>query len=392
MFNNNATFSVDSKELASAIQWASNGVESKPTSTTGSVIIMTLEGTTLSLEAFDGTGHFKSSVAVSRDVSDDGLDVKRVLNGAMLRGVVKLLKGQATNLRVDGRSLLIKVGRGSYNLNFLPEDRLNIPPQAEVAGTINAGELKHAVNQVVAAASNDEILVELTGVLIEFHPKTKTIRMVATDRYQMSLCEISFDPAPTLTEQYDVLVPAKDLKRLLQGTNNAETLTIRAGGQVKFFGVETTYEQGSVGLLSNEFVKYERLMTATYANDLVVDRNELRNAVSNTAAFLSKNDPVIIKISHNLINISGTTDKTSSDVDVDAEVTFTSDAPDTDKTINFSFGQELLMGALSSATSTKVSIQFNQAGRPVLFKEVNEEDARLEHWQHLVMPRRDIVR
>ena len=100
-------------------------------------------------------------------------------------------------------------GRSQYSVRtYAPEDFPKVPAPADRAVTLPAVELAEALRQVVPAASTDQGVPVVTGVLLHATDEAG-LRLVATDKYRLAMRELR--GTAVLSEGQQVLVPARAL-------------------------------------------------------------------------------------------------------------------------------------------------------------------------------------
>jgi DNA polymerase III sliding clamp (beta) subunit (PCNA family) len=182
---------------------------------------------------------------------------------------------------------------------------------AEVSPVVVPAAVLRELAAVTVAAGKDDSLPTLTGVRVEWEPGV--IRMVATDRYRLAVCEWRGDSVADAVAG-SALVPAKELaayvkglpKQRARGSSGMEpvTLTLERAEGYKFQTVHTvTFTCASDGVeqsrrvisLDGEFPKWEPLIPG-------VDRVAAIDGISCNPAYLAdvakmptaKNGPVSV--------------------------------------------------------------------------------------------------
>lgn len=373
--------SLDAKEFAAAISWSGRGVARGSSSISESAVSFSLVGQQLLLRAFDGSGYFESKVSVVRSTDDDGRDVAVAIHGPLLASASKVLRGVDARLEFDKDKIVIRTGRSHYSLPTLKATKLVAPATADSVGSILAADFKQAINQVSVAAASDEALVELTGVLLKFSPAASSIRLVACDRYQLAVKDVSYTPVDAAAEDFEVLVPAKELKKLASGISADTMVELHADNDSAFFGIASPQDSGFVNVFSEQFVAYERLMQASFPHRLVVDQREIKSAVSDIGSLISSHEGIFLHFNaeDGIIRVHNAAD--DSEVEVDAQLPAGVDE-------DFGFSKEYLVGALNSISTGSMSFEFGPTGKPVIIREVDDNGEDAAGWYHLVMPRR----
>ena len=116
-------------------------------------------------------------------------------------------------VRVDGGDDELKIasGRAEFSVRtYVAADFPKVPAPAERSVTLPAAVLGEALRQVVRAASSDEGVPIITGVLLA--GEAEGLRLVATDKYRLAVRDLP--GVQVLAEGQQVLVPARALAEL----------------------------------------------------------------------------------------------------------------------------------------------------------------------------------
>lgn len=208
---------------------------------------------------------------------DDGVTV---LPARLVTDIVRALEPGAVTFEAADENVRITSGRSQFAVRILPADefpRLPFPSEGEGtfgdAVTLSASVFAEALRQVVRAASNDESLPVISGVLMT--AETSGLRLVATDRYRLAVRDLP--GTSVLREGQKVLVPSRalaELQRLLAG---AEEVTLRLGER------DASFEVGNMRLttrlIEGPFPPYERLIPDGYPNRLIINKEAFVDAV-----------------------------------------------------------------------------------------------------------------
>jgi DNA polymerase III subunit beta len=237
---------------------------------------MEVEGDSLRLAGSD----LDLTIQVEAEVagSTDGVTV---LPARLVADIVRALEPGAVTFEAADEEVRITSGRSQFAVRILPADefpRLPFPAGApEAAGgdavTLSGSELAEALRQVVRAASSDDALPVISGVLMT--AEAGGLRLVATDRYRLAVRDLP--GTSVLREGQKVLVPSRALNELQRLLGNAESVTLRLGER------EASFEVGKVRLttrlIEGEFPPYQQLIPSSYPNRLIVSKDALLDAV-----------------------------------------------------------------------------------------------------------------
>jgi DNA polymerase III subunit beta len=208
---------------------------------------------------------------------DDGVNV---LPARLVTDIVRALEPGAVTFETGDEDVKITAGRSQFAVRVLPTDefpRLPFPVEGEGvfgdAVTLSGAAFADALRQVVRAASSDDSLPVISGVLMT--AEQDGLRLVATDRYRLAVRDL---PGTTiLREGQHVLVPSRALSELQRLLSGAEEVTLRLGER------DASFEVGRVRLttrlIEGEFPPYQRLIPDSYPNRLIVSKDALLDAV-----------------------------------------------------------------------------------------------------------------
>ncbi len=221
-------------------------------------------------------------LTIQVDLEVNGLeDGVAVLPARLIAEIVRALEPGAVTFESGDDEVRVTSGRSQFAVRILPADefpRLPFPPENDTAAggdavTLVATELAEALRQVVRAASSDDSLPVISGVLMT--SEADGLRLVATDRYRLAVRDL---PGTTvLRENQQVLVPGRALSELQRLLNGSESVVLRLGERDASFEVGTV--RLTTRLIEGEFPPYQKLIPDSYPNRLFVNREALLDAV-----------------------------------------------------------------------------------------------------------------
>ena len=226
-------------------------------------------------------------LTISRLIPVNGeRDGAAVVPAKLLIDVVRSLEPGATELQMRELDLTIRGGRSEFTIRTIPADEF--PPLTITEGpavTIEAASFVAALRQVVPAASSDDSRPILTGVLLT--SSHGGLRLVATDSYRLAVADI---PGTTVFDgDRSVLVPSRALGEVRRVVGEAPELTLRLGQSDATFAIEGL--RVITRLIDGEFPKYEGLIPSGSANELVVNRQVMLDAVKRVRLLAAGVDP-----------------------------------------------------------------------------------------------------
>jgi DNA polymerase-3 subunit beta len=246
----------------------------------------------------------------------------------------------------------------------------DFPVVGEPAGTavkVDAPSFGEGVGQVARAASREEARPILTGVLIEATPEG--ITLVATDSYRLAIRELQASGKG----EARALVP----ERAISEAGRAAAAEEKGEVEVILGEAQTTFRVGGLRLTSRliegEFPNYRQLIPEPGGSKLVVDRQELLEAVRRVGLLARDNAPVKLEL-----NALGAR-LTSSSPDLGGAVEGVEASYEGDE-LTVAFNPAYLADGLAGATGERAEIELRDGLKPGLVRGDNEE------FTYLVMP------
>lgn len=238
-------------------------------------IRLEVSGSTLRLAGSD------LELTIQTEIEVNGLgDGVTILPARLVEQIVRAFEPGAVAFEAVEDDVRITSARSQFSLRILPADEFPRLPFAIDAGgtepspvTLPAETLAEALRQVVRAASSDDSVPVISGVLLA--AEAGGLRLVATDRYRLAVRDLP--GAEVLREGQQVLVPSRALSELQRLLSGAESVTLRLGER------DASFEVGRVRLttrlIEGQFPPYAKLFPDSYPNRLTVGREALLDAV-----------------------------------------------------------------------------------------------------------------
>lgn len=383
-------FTTKAKDFSEAVSWVFKGVAKNAKDIEFETLRLSLDKSTLQLTAYDGSSIYSSKIDVNRDV-DSTESYQAVVPGGQIQQIASILKSgrsdkDDTTITYDNKTIVITNGRSKMTLHTVTVRRLELPETPAPVGLVNAGDFRTSVNQVFPATSTDDTIPSLSAILLEFYPQRKVIRLVACDRFQLGVKEISYDPVdvdvPSSEDgpAFSALINGRQLRKLVSGVHDADMLTVHTkvdgNGQ---FGISSTRLSGYVSTYVNDFVKYQALLKTALPHRMTIDRAQLKSAVSSIVSLGKPDQVVFLEIRNGSITVYNK-DK-DSNIEVDA-------LTEGDVEVDFYFNPTYLTGVLNSAEAQVISWEFDSERKPVVVRNVRLDGNDETTWRHLIVPHR----
>jgi len=194
-----------------------------------------------------------------------------------LLDICKALSADAElSIEVDGDKAIIRSGRNRFSLSTLPVS--DFPSLEDISSVyeFNVPQklLKTLIDKTAFAMAQQDVRYYLNGLMMEV--ASGVIRTVATDGHRLSFCEKNIDA--DLADNKQVIIPRKgigELQRLLSDTD--ESVKIILGTNHIQCNLEN--QRFTSKLIDGRFPDYKRVMPEASGNNMLVDREALKQAL-----------------------------------------------------------------------------------------------------------------
>lgn len=337
-------------------------------------VLFVVEKDTATLSSFDY--EISARVELPVDVTEPG---KVLVPGRLLADITKSLPAAPVVIKQEGNRVTIECGRSSFTLPTFPvEDYPSLPDMPTTAGEVDANVFSQAVAQVAIAAGKDDTIPVLTGVRMEIDGNN--ITLAATDRYRLAVRTFPWHPSTTSME-LNTLIPSKILADSARNLGNAETvsLAIAPDGE-KLIGFQTQGMRTTTRLLDGEFPKYRSLLPNESATRVIIDTQELINAVKRVALVAERNTPIRMTFTDSELKMrAGTGDDPQAAEAL--EISTEGDA------IEIAFNPGFLLDGLASIAAPKALFSFTVSTKPAVISGMTVDDQPTsDDYRYLLMP------
>ncbi len=292
---------------------------------------------------------------------------RAVIPGRILTEAVrKMPAGQVTIGATEGE---VEIQGNGPRFSLRPLNAEDFPTQEEVVSDgveVDGEALAEAVGQVTIAASGDGARPILTGVL--FEGSEEGLRMVATDSYRLSKRDL-----PGVGLEGSGLVPARGLRELAR-TIGAPKVTAQMREREAVF----TSDRGSLRLrlIDGNFPKYQSLLPDTYPNHVILERDELLEALGRVTLVAEDHIPVKMKL------VEGGVEVAVNRQDVGGETEhLAGEFSGSEEEVSIAFNPRYLQDGVAALEGEKVRIQVIDSYKPAVLDNGTDGD-----FLYLLMP------
>jgi DNA polymerase-3 subunit beta len=362
-------FSAARETLLKPLQTVVGVVERRQTMPILSNVLLSVQGSKLSITATDLEVEMVAEAEVTGDGSGD-----ITVPGRKLHDIFRALpEGTSVELNLGGDRLTIKSGRSRFTLSTLRA--ADFPTIDEIASKqtlrLNKPDLRRLVEKTHFSMAQQDVRYYLNGLLLE--TEKKRLRAVATDGHRLALSEVDLLAAATRDEQ--LIMPRKgvlELSRLLDGDGEVQLALGANHVRVQLDGVRLTSK-----LIDGRFPEYSRVVPAQPKNVLKADRNLFRQALQRTAILSNeKYRGVRLELAPNSVVLQANNPEQEEAVET-LEVEYSGDAMEIGFNVNY------LLDAMAAVDTEQVEFGVTDANSSCLIREPGSDRTKF-----VVMPMR----
>lgn len=301
-------FTIDPADLKEAVRFALTAMASRPTSPIMGGILFTAtgEGVTASGSDYEKVG----SLTVNADVSEPG---EALLNGLMLsKAIGKFRSSKPVTVIVEDKKAHLSQGTVKFNISAMPAEEYprDLVGNVRTVGTIRGEDFAKLIRS--ASVSTDNGAANMPVIECAHVELGQKLAIMSTDRYQLSLGEIDWEPVEEMALAMSVHGDwIRSVAKTVAG--HTELFIGENNGEPTRFGVTSGAYSTSVSLTAGDYPKIRRLFTNNDADVCDYNLKELTGAIDVAAALLGdKNTPVLFEGQDGETTISGGADEADS--------------------------------------------------------------------------------
>lgn len=321
-------------------------------------VLIEAEGSSVEISVFDYEVAAKVSVAATVDQPGSVL-----VQGKLLAEIVSKMPGSTISLNQEDNRVQITSGTSKFALSTISTSEYPKAPLFPASsGSVSAEDFSHAVNQVAAAASREEVTPVLTTVMLS--AAKDALSLVATDRFRVAVRGVAWSGK---TSEREALIPARVLHEIARTFSSEGSIELALGeNETDLVGFKSQNKQVTTATVKGKYPAVLSLFPEASEHFAVVNTEDLLAATKRVALVVDREKPVRYKFEGSglrLESIGGDVADASEDV----EAALTGDD------VVVSLRPQFVTDALAGIDSAHVRISFttnpnnpNKPG-PVLF-------------------------
>ena len=308
-------------------------------------LLCEVSGTTLRVTGTDLDMTVRTQAEV--EVIEEG---KAVIPGRLLSEAVRKMPAGQVTIGVSDTDIEIQGNGPRFTLRPLNVEDFPVLDEVVSEGVeVDGEELVDAIKQVTIAASGDGARPILTGVL--FESSEEGLRMVATDSYRLAKRDLA-----GVGLEGTGLVAARGLRELARTIGAPKVIAKLRDREAVFSSDRGTLR---LRLIDGNFPKYQSLLPKTYPNQVVLNKEELLDALGRVALVAEDHIPVRLKL------MEGGVDVTVTRQDVGGESEHLSgEFTGTDEEVTIAFNPRYLQDGVNAMPGESVRIQVIDSYKP----------------------------
>lgn len=289
-----------------------------------------------------------------------------VLDARYLSEIIRKIEGSIVNIEmIDGTLVKIYDDLTDFNLNGMLKKNY---PDIEIKNlennfNISKQLLKKMIQKTIFATSLKETRPVLTGINFNYTNSNKTLTLIATDSYRLSLIheKISFE------NDFNINVPRKVLVELIKSLEDDNNISVSYNNQMIQFNDNHSIIQST--LLDGIFPETKRLIPNEFSCEYTFNKKQLENALDRSSFLKTDNNLAYVKFSakNDLVTITNISQEVGSFKETIKCLKNVGDD------IVVSFSVKFMLDALKSLDNNEVIVKFSGDMRPFVIVDPNND-------------------
>ncbi len=218
--------------------------------------------------------------------------------------IINNLQTERINLEVKNNNLIIKTDNYQAKIQGIKKEEFPIIPKINNEQNfleISTSILKQSLCSIISAAQMSNIRPELNGVFFDF--QINSLKLAATDSFRLSEKTISNNQFKTqINKQLKTIIPLKTIQEVIRiiKENDDKILIYFDANQVLFKNNDLEIISR---LISGDFPDYQAIIPESTETEIIINREQLINAVKLTSTFIDRLSEIKISIKEKTKNI-----------------------------------------------------------------------------------------
>lgn len=276
-------FKCNKDVLLKEISIAQDIISTKNTFSILSYLYLSLKGNNLEIKATDASVNFKTIITV--DGITDG-ETKILCEKFLM--IIKAFPDEIISIEKFENEIFLRDenNKVNYNLNSITKEEFpefkNI--QQNEYFSIAQKDFIEMINQTIFSISSDETRYFMNGVCLEKDNEENKLKMISTDGRRLSYIAKSVNNIPDFNQ---IIIPQKILNIIKKNCSNEGTIDLAISDNTLFVKINDLFF--SSNLISGQFPGYKKVIPENQDFSLIINKNELLNALRRVDLMIEKN-------------------------------------------------------------------------------------------------------
>jgi len=364
--NNSLEITVQTKELAYVLNFATSVVEKRNVMSELSNVKLVAKNGILEIGATDLDLYLNQTIGA--EIKKEG---ESTVSTQILSELVRKIPDKEIILKQDAGSEYLHIIGNSYKFDLLTLPAINFPQMedldAEVSLKVSCEEFARIVEYTSFAMSNEETRYNLNGIYL--HIKNGEFSSAATDAHRFSIATSKVKPN---INDFGVIIPKKTVVELLKIAKDAKNIhsdiSVTLGANKIKFACNNLVLISK--LIDGNFPEYETFIPTSNESKLIVNTKLLANAIDRVATItVDKFRAIKISLNDTQLTITATGEAKGT---ANENINFSNDEESycsfSGNNITIGFNPKYIMDVLTTLKEEQVHIYLNDASSPALIK------------------------
>ncbi|MBM3467010.1 MAG: DNA polymerase III subunit beta [Alphaproteobacteria bacterium] len=364
--NNSLEITVQTKELAHVLNFATSVVEKRNVMSELSNVKLVAKNGILEIGATDLDLYLNQTIGA--EIKKEG---ESTVSTQILSELVRKIPDKEIILKQEAGSEHLHIIGNSYKFDLLTLPAINFPQMedldAEVSLKVSCEEFARIVEYTSFAMSNEETRYNLNGIYL--HIKNGEFSSAATDAHRFSIATSKVEPN---INDFGVIIPKKTVVELLKIAKDAKNIhsdiSVTLGANKIKFACNNLVLISK--LIDGNFPEYETFIPTSNESKLIVNTKLLANAIDRVATItVDKFRAIKISLNDTQLTITATGEAKGA---ANENIKFSNDKESycsfSGNNITIGFNPKYIMDVLTTLKEEQVHIYLNDASSPALIK------------------------
>lgn len=285
--------------------------------------------------------------------------------------IINNLQNEKINLETKDNNLIIKTDNYTAKIQGIKKEEFPIIPKVENNKEffeIESSLLKNSLLSITNAAQYLNLRPELNGVLFDF--QYNLLKLAATDSFRLAEKTITEQNFKTnIDKKFKIIIPLKAVNELIRIISDKENEKINIfidPSQILFKSEKFEFISR---LVNGEFPDYQQIIPQSTSTEIIINKNELINALKLTSSFSDKLNEIKLIINEGAKNI-----EIYSSNPIIGENQYLVPAKIKGEPVEMVFNWKFLLDGIKTIEEENIFMGFNGNNKPALIKPNNNKD------------------